>query len=162
MIGFPSGAHVTGVKAAEADRAETEGAEELDMVVNLGRAKGHDWAGVAADVADVRAAVQGTLKVIVESAALTPAELDEVARAAVDGGADYLKTSTGFHPAGGATAGGGGRPRRGGGRRRPTRRGQGLRRHPRRPHRAGHARRRRHPPRVLGHPDDTGGSPRPA
>ncbi len=103
VIGFPSGAHVSGVKAAEANWAEMEGATELDMVIDLGRAKSHDWAGVSADVAEVRAAVQGTLKVIVESAALSPAELDEVARAAVESGADYLKTSTGFHPAGGAT-----------------------------------------------------------
>lgn len=103
VIGFPSGAHASGIKAAEAVRAEAEGATELDMVVDLGRAKAHDWAGVAAGVAEVRGAIDGTLKVIVESAALTPSELDEVARAAVDAGADYLKTSTGFHPAGGAT-----------------------------------------------------------
>jgi len=103
VIGFPSGAHVTGLKAAEAAWAEAEGATELDLVVNLGLVKAHDWAGVAADIDDVRSAVAGTLKVIVESAALTPAELDEVAQVAVDAGADYLKTSTGFHPAGGAT-----------------------------------------------------------
>jgi len=103
VIGFPSGAHVSGVKAAEANWAEMEGATELDMVIDLGRAKSHDWAGVAADVAEVRAAVTGTLKVILESAALSSRELHEVAGAALDGGADYLKTSTGFHPAGGAT-----------------------------------------------------------
>ena len=103
VVGFPSGAHVSGVKAAEAQWAEREGATELDMVIDLGRAKAHDWVGVGADVAEVRAAVTGTLKVIVESAALSPDELDEVALVAVDRGADYLKTSTGFHPAGGAT-----------------------------------------------------------
>jgi len=103
VIGFPSGAHVSGVKAAEANWAEMEGAVELDMVIDLGHAKSHDWAAVQADVADVRAAVQGILKVIVESAALSTRELDEAAGAALDGGADYLKTSTGFHPAGGAT-----------------------------------------------------------
>jgi deoxyribose-phosphate aldolase len=103
VVGFPSGAHVTGLKAAEAAWAEAEGATELDMVVTRGLDTPHDWAGVAADIDDVRSAVAGTLKVIVESAALTDTELDEVARAALDAGADYLKTSTGFHPAGGAT-----------------------------------------------------------
>jgi deoxyribose-phosphate aldolase len=103
VIGFPSGAHVSGLKAAEAAWAEAEGADEVDMVVNLGLVKVHDWDGVAIDVAEVRAAVSGTLKVIVESAALSPDELAAVARAAVDEGADLLKTSTGFHPSGGAT-----------------------------------------------------------
>ena len=103
VIGFPSGAHVTGVKAAEATWAQAEGATEFDMVVNLGQVKDHDWAGVEADVADVRAAVSGILKVIVESAALSAIELDGVGRAAIEGGADFLKTSTGFHPSGGAT-----------------------------------------------------------
>jgi deoxyribose-phosphate aldolase len=103
VIGFPSGAHHLAVKADEAARAEAEGATELDMVVDLGRVKAADWTGVTAEVAAVRAAAAGTLKVIVESAALSPDELQAVARASVDGGADYLKTSTGFHPAGGAT-----------------------------------------------------------
>ncbi len=103
VVGFPSGAHVTGLKTAEASWAEAEGAEELDMVINLGMAREHDWAGLADDIGDVRAAVGGTLKVIVESAVLTPTELAEVARVAVDAGADFLKTSTGFHPAGGAS-----------------------------------------------------------
>jgi len=103
VVGFPSGAHVTGLKTAEASWAEAEGAEEVDMVINLGLAKEHEWAALGDDIADVRAAVSGTLKVIVESAALTPDELDEVCRAAVDVGADFLKTSTGFHPSGGAS-----------------------------------------------------------
>ena len=103
MVGFPSGAHVTGLKTAEAAWAEAEGADEIDMVINLGMAKEHEWAGLAAEIGDVRAAVDGTLKVIVESAALTPPSSTEVARVAVDAGADFLKTSTGFHPAGGAS-----------------------------------------------------------
>ena len=103
VVGFPSGAHVTGLKTAEASWAEAEGANEIDMVVNLGLAREHEWAALADEVADVRAAITGTLKVIVESAALTPTELDQVCRAAVDAGADFLKTSTGFHPSGGAT-----------------------------------------------------------
>jgi deoxyribose-phosphate aldolase len=103
VVGFPSGAHLSRVKAAEAGEAEAQGATEFDLVIDLGRARAHDWAGVASEVAEVRSAVLGTLKVILESAALTPAELDAAATAAVEGGADYLKTSTGFHPAGGAT-----------------------------------------------------------
>jgi len=103
VIGFPSGAHVSGLKAAEAAWAEAEGATEFDMVADLGSVKAHNWSAVAADITEVRAAVTGTLKVIVESAALTPDELDATGRAAVDAGADFLKTSTGFHPAGGAT-----------------------------------------------------------
>ncbi len=103
VIGFPSGAHVTGLKTAEASWAEAEGADEFDMVINLGLAKEHDWTGLEADIGDVRMAVGGTLKVIVESAVLTPGELSEAARVAVDAGADFLKTSTGFHPAGGAS-----------------------------------------------------------
>jgi deoxyribose-phosphate aldolase len=103
VIGFPAGAHHHEVKAAEADRAVADGARELDMVVDLGAVRGHDWASVAADVGAVRARTVGVLKVIVESAVLEPDELDQVGRVAVDAGADYLKTSTGFHPKGGAT-----------------------------------------------------------
>ena len=54
VVGFPSGAHVTGLKTAEASWAEAEGADELDMVINLGLAKEHDWAAVGDDIADVR------------------------------------------------------------------------------------------------------------
>jgi deoxyribose-phosphate aldolase len=103
VVGFPSGAHRHEVKAAEADLALADGAVELDMVVDLGAVKDHDWATVAADVETVRARGDGVLKVIVESAVLQPDELDQVGRVAVDAGADFLKTSTGFHPKGGAT-----------------------------------------------------------
>ncbi len=103
MIGFPSGAHRHDVKAAEAELALADGAVELDMVVDLGAVKAHDWAMVAADVGAVRARTDGVLKVIVESAVLQLDELEQVAHVAVDAGADFLKTSTGFHPRGGAT-----------------------------------------------------------
>jgi deoxyribose-phosphate aldolase len=103
VIGFPSGAHRHEVKAAEADLALADGARELDMVIDLGAVKAHDWASVAADVGAVRARTDAGLKVIVESAVLQPDELDQVAHVAVDAGADFLKTSTGFHPKGGAT-----------------------------------------------------------
>ena len=105
VVGFPSGAHATAAKAAEAEQAVRDGAQEVDMVVDLGRVKAGDWHAVEADVAAVAAASgpDALLKVIVESAALTRAELVEACRAAERGGAQYVKTSTGFHPAGGAS-----------------------------------------------------------
>jgi deoxyribose-phosphate aldolase len=105
VVGFPSGAHPTGAKVAEAEAAHAAGADELDMVIDLGLAKAGEWAAVTADIAAVRAAVPApaVLKVILESAALDEAELVAACRSAEDAGADYVKTSTGFHPSGGAT-----------------------------------------------------------
>lgn len=105
VAGFPSGAHASAIKAAEAAGAVDAGAKEVDMVVTIGAVVAGDWDAVAADIADVRRAVTGgaLLKVIVESALLDDDQLDRVCRTAVDAGADYVKTSTGFHPAGGAT-----------------------------------------------------------
>lgn len=105
VIGFPSGAHRAEMKAAEAAAAVGEGAGELDMVVPLGAVVAGDWDVVAAHVAAVRAAAPApiVLKVIVESAVLDDEQLDRVCATAVEGGADYVKTSTGYHPAGGAT-----------------------------------------------------------
>nr|WP_052105641.1 deoxyribose-phosphate aldolase [Cellulomonas bogoriensis] len=106
VCGFPSGKHRSEVKAAEAARAVADGAHEVDMVIDVGAAKAGDWAAVEADVAAVRAAVPApaVLKVILESAALTDDEVVAACRAAESAGADFVKTSTGFHPAGGATA----------------------------------------------------------
>ena len=74
------------------------------MVANLGLIKSGDWAGLEADVADVGAAVPNTLlKVILETGVLTDVELVEACRVARSAGADFVKTSTGFHPSGGAT-----------------------------------------------------------
>ena len=103
VIGFPSGAHRPEIKAVEARLAVGEGADELDMVIDLGAALAGDWLAVAADVAAVRRETPVTLKVILESAALDPDQLAAAAYAALRSGADYLKTSTGFHPAGGAS-----------------------------------------------------------
>ncbi|HSP02156.1 MAG TPA: deoxyribose-phosphate aldolase [Acidimicrobiales bacterium] len=105
VIGFPSGAHRAEVKAAEAAAAVADGATELDMVVPLGAVVAGDWAVVEAHLRAVRdaAAPPVVLKVIVESAALDDAQLDRVCAVAVDAGADYVKTSTGFHPSGGAS-----------------------------------------------------------
>lgn len=104
VCGFPSGAHATAVKAAEAADSVAKGADEVDMVVNLSQVKEHDWDGVEADVRAVKEAVGDTLlKVIIESAALSDEEIVAVCQACERAGADYVKTSTGFHPAGGAS-----------------------------------------------------------
>ena len=104
VVGFPSGAHASEVKAAEAALAVRRGATEVDMVIDLGRALAGDWDAVQADVEAVQAACGDVLlKVIVESAALTPEQLAEACRRAEAGGAQYVKTSTGFHPSGGAS-----------------------------------------------------------
>lgn len=109
VVGFPSGKHVSEVKAQEATLAVAAGAEELDMVIDVGAAVAGDIDAVRADIAAVRSACGEStlLKVIVESAALLDladeATLVAVCGAAADAGADFVKTSTGFHPAGGAS-----------------------------------------------------------
>jgi deoxyribose-phosphate aldolase len=108
VSGFPSGKHLAEIKARESQLAVAAGAVEIDMVIDVGAALTGDLDATAAEVAAVRAAVPGaTLKVIVESAALLEfageALLQDVCRAAVGAGADFVKTSTGFHPSGGAS-----------------------------------------------------------
>lgn len=106
VIGFPSGAHRTEVKALEAGRAVADGAGELDMVVNLAAVRAREWRSVEADIAGVRAAAPAaTLKVILEAGALQAEELAGACRAAEASGAEFVKTSTGVHRAGGATVG---------------------------------------------------------
>ncbi|MSS84248.1 deoxyribose-phosphate aldolase [Actinomycetaceae bacterium WB03_NA08] len=103
VVGFPSGAHPTASKIAEA-AAVAPHVDEIDMVINLGLAKGGDWAGVESDIRAVReAAPETVLKVIIESAALTDDEIIKACQASESAGADFVKTSTGFHPAGGAS-----------------------------------------------------------
>ena len=105
VVGFPSGAHTAEAKAFEAAQAAQNGAHEIDMVVNVGLVRAGDWAGVEGEIRAVREASTGcVLKVILETAALTDAEIVGSCRAAEAGGADFVKTSTGFSPAGGATA----------------------------------------------------------
>ncbi|UXA18635.1 deoxyribose-phosphate aldolase [Mycobacterium sp. SMC-4] len=108
VVGFPSGKHFSAVKAAEAELAAAVGAAEIDMVIDVGVALSGDFDRVRADIAAVRSAVpQTVLKVIVESAALLSLGdhdcLVGACRAAEDAGADFVKTSTGFHPGGGAS-----------------------------------------------------------
>lgn len=108
VVGFPSGKHLSSVKADEARRAVVDGAVEIDMVIDVGAAIAGALDVVRADIAAVRDAVpQAVLKVIVESAALLQLRgeplLIDTCRVAEDAGADFVKTSTGFHPAGGAS-----------------------------------------------------------
>lgn len=105
VVGFPSGAHLAAVKADEAARALADGATELDMVIDLAYAAVGDWAMVGEEIAAVRAVTPApaVLKVIIESAVLSEAQIDAACAACVQAGADFVKTSTGFHPAGGAS-----------------------------------------------------------
>jgi deoxyribose-phosphate aldolase len=111
VAGFPSGKHIPTVKALEAAQAVAAGAGEIDMVIDVGAALAGDIDAVRTDIAAVRDAMDiragAVLKVIVESAALLKhaslRTLAQVCRAAEDAGADFVKTSTGFHPAGGAS-----------------------------------------------------------
>ncbi len=104
VVGFPLGASATAAKAAEAADAVDHGADELDMVVSIGAIRDADWQYVEHDIHEVVEAASGALmKVIVESAVLTPTEIVRTCRAARDAGAHYVKTSTGMHAAGGAT-----------------------------------------------------------
>jgi deoxyribose-phosphate aldolase len=106
VVGFPSGAHRPDLKAIEAARALGDGAAEIDMVVDLGRLAEGRWDDVAAEVAEVRGQIgSATLKAILETALLAPPQIEAACLAAERGGADFVKTSTGFHPAGGASVG---------------------------------------------------------
>jgi len=105
VCGFPSGKHTSAVKAAEATLAARAGADEVDMVIDVGAALAGRFDAVRDDIAAVRAAIPSptVLKVIVESAALPDDVLVAVCEASEQAGADFVKTSTGFHPTGGAS-----------------------------------------------------------
>ncbi|SPT75628.1 deoxyribose-phosphate aldolase [Arcanobacterium haemolyticum] len=104
VAGFPSGAVASEIKAAEAARAVAAGADEVDMVINIGLAKEGAWEELEYDIAVVRDAIPyAVLKVIIESAALTDEEIVKACEASMNAGADFVKTSTGFHPTGGAS-----------------------------------------------------------
>ena len=104
VCGFPSGAHAAEVKAAEAGQAQQAGVDEVDMVINLAYAVTNRFDQTESEIRAVREAAPNVLlKVIIESAALTDEQLVGACQAAERAGADYVKTSTGFHPAGGAS-----------------------------------------------------------
>lgn len=110
VVGFPLGASRTDTKVDETRRAINDGATEIDMVVRLGDLIAGNFAAVRDDIAAVAEATHGDtapagnlLKVILETAALTENQVIAGCRVAILGRADFVKTSTGFHPAGGAT-----------------------------------------------------------
>lgn len=102
VVGFPSGAVKPEIKAAEAGLAVNNGAEEIDMVINIALVLEGRFDALEEEIRTVRSACQGkVLKVIIESAALSDDAIVAACRAAEAAGADFVKTSTGFHPAGG-------------------------------------------------------------
>lgn len=105
VAGFPSGKHHSLVKGAEARLAVDQGAREIDMVIDIGAAVEGDYNAVLADILTVREAIGSSaiLKVIIESAALSEEAIVGTCVAAERAGANFVKTSTGFHPAGGAS-----------------------------------------------------------
>ncbi len=101
VIGFPLGFTFTGVKVREAMQAGLSGADELDIVMNIGRAKSGDWQAVRQDLRDVISATKGLVhKAIIECCYLTREEKIKAVEAAIGAGASFIKTSTGFGPAG--------------------------------------------------------------
>ena len=105
VIGFPQGATPSAVKAFETKQAVADGADEVDMVIAVGRLKDGDDAYVKADIEAVVRAARGKAltKVIIETCLLTDEEKRRACLLAKEAGADFVKTSTGF-AAGGATA----------------------------------------------------------
>ena len=104
VVGFPHGCDRSEIKARAAASAVADGATEIDMVQNLGAMKSDDAAAVVRDIeAVVRAVPDTPVKVILETAVLTEDEKKLACKLARDAGAVFVKTSTGFHPSGGAT-----------------------------------------------------------
>lgn len=103
VIGFPNGYSTPEVKVFETEDAIRNGADEIDMVVNLGLVKAGDWEGVLEEIKAVKSSCKGRiLKVIVEACLLTQEEKVAMCRVVSMSGADFIKTSTGFS-SGGAT-----------------------------------------------------------
>lgn len=109
VVGFPLGATSTMAKKFEALTAIEDGADEIDMVMNIGAAKEEDWDSVKEDIAEVKEVCMHNttgrdvlLKVIIETCLLTEEEKVKACEVAVEAGADFVKTSTGFST-GGAT-----------------------------------------------------------
>ena len=103
VIGFPNGYSTPAVKAFEAENAVRHGADEIDMVINIGWVKDKRWDRLLEEIQEVKAACRGRiLKVIIETCLLTDEEKIKMCQIVTEAGADYIKTSTGFS-AGGAT-----------------------------------------------------------
>lgn len=105
VAGFPLGATTSAAKVFETRQLVGDGADEIDMVAAIGHIKAGEWAYVEDDIRAVVEAARGRpVKVILETAALEPMEVIKASAIAKEAGARFVKTSTGFHPAGGATA----------------------------------------------------------
>ena len=101
VIGFPNGYDTTAAKCFMASDAVANGADEVDMVINIGWAKDGLWEKITEEIAAVKAACNGRLlKVIIETCLLTDEEKIALCKCVSDSGADYIKTSTGFSKAG--------------------------------------------------------------
>ena len=101
VIGFPNGYSTTAVKCFEASDAVDNGADEIDMVINIGWAKDSKWDAITAEIAAIKRSCKGKLlKVIIETCLLTDEEKIRLCKCVSDSGADYIKTSTGFSTAG--------------------------------------------------------------
>lgn len=103
VIGFPNGNMTTAVKVFETEDAVKNGADEIDMVINIGSVKEGNYDAVLDEIRQIKAACHGKcLKVIIETCLLTEEEKIEMCRVVTESGADFIKTSTGFST-GGAT-----------------------------------------------------------
>ena len=103
VIGFPNGYMTTASKVFETEDAVKNGADEIDMVINIGMVKEGNYGGVLDEIRAVRRACEGKiLKVIIETCLLTEEEKIRMCQVVTESGADYIKTSTGF-ASGGAT-----------------------------------------------------------
>ena len=101
VIGFPNGYDTTAAKCFMASDAVENGADEVDMVINIGWAKEGKWADITAEIAAIKVACHGKLlKVIIETCLLTDDEKIALCKCVSDSGADFIKTSTGFSKAG--------------------------------------------------------------
>lgn len=105
VIGFPLGYQTTALKVIETTQAVNDGADEIDMVINLGMVKNGDWTAVTNELTAVRVASKGRiLKVIIETCYLTETEKIRLCGLVTEIKADYIKTSTGFGSAGATLA----------------------------------------------------------
>ena len=101
VIGFPLGAMTTAAKVFEAKDAIEKGAQEVDMVINISKAKDADWEYITEEIRQIKAACgDKILKVIIETCLLTDEEKIALCKCVTDAGADFIKTSTGFSTAG--------------------------------------------------------------
>lgn len=101
VIGFPNGYATTAAKCFMASDAVENGADEVDMVINIGWAKDAKWDEITAEISAIKEACKGRiLKVIIETCLLTNDEKIALCKCVSDSGADYIKTSTGFSTAG--------------------------------------------------------------